>query len=160
MDILLSILAVVCVVIGLLGCFVPVLPGPPLSLVGLLLIHWTDYAQFSTRFLVFWGAVTVVVTVADYYLPVWMTQRFGGSRAATIGATIGLVVGMFFFPPLGIIIGPFLGAFIGEMLHDHADNAKAFRVAFGSFVAFILGTGVKLVASGFMAYYVVRAFFV
>lgn len=157
MDILLAILAVLCAIVGLLGCFVPVLPGPPLSLLGLFLIHWTGYVQFSSRMLIVWSVVTLAVTLADYYLPAWMTRRFGGSRAATIGATVGLLVGMFLFPPLGIVVGPFVGAFVGELIHDRTDNARALRVALGSFVAFVLGTGLKLVASGMMAYYVVRA---
>ena len=160
MDVLLAILACLCLLIGLIGCIVPVLPGPPISYVGLLLLHWSVYADFSTKFLVIWAIVVVVVTALDYYLPVFMTKRFGGSRAATIGSGIGLVAGLFLFPPIGMIICPFFGALIGELIHDHVDSAKAFRVAMGSFAAFMLGTGLKLIASAMMLFYGVRAFFV
>lgn len=160
MDILLVILAVICLLIGLAGCIVPILPGPPISYVGLLLLNWTDYVSFSTDFLLTWAAIVVVVTLLDYFLPPFMTRRFGGSRYATWGATIGLVLGFFVFPPLGIILLPFFGALAGELIYDSTNSAKAFRVAFGAFLAFVVGTGLKLVASIMMIYYSVTAFFV
>ena len=156
MDIFLTVSAILCCLIGLLGCLLPVLPGPPANLLGIFLIHWTGYAQYSPEFLILWSALTLVVTLLDYYLPVWMTQRFGGSRKATIGATVGLILGMFFFPTWGIIIGPFLGAFLGEISQNNNDNKKAFKVAMGSFAAFLAGTGLKLICSGMMTYYVIR----
>lgn len=160
MEILLAILAILCLIMGLLGCVLPVLPGPPISYVGLLLLHWGGYGDFTTRFWVIWAVVTVVVTLLDYYLPVWMTNRFGGSRSATIGSMVGLVAGIFLFPPVGMIVCPFLGALVGELIHDRSDSTKAFRVALGSFLAFILGTGAKLIACGIMIFYGVKALFV
>lgn len=160
MDVVLSILAFLALIVGLVGCVVPVLPGPPIGYAGLLLLHLTSYVQFSTAFLVVWAIVTLVVTLLDYYLPVYMTKRFGGSRAATIGSAVGLVVGFFIFPPLGMIICPVIGAFVGQMMTDHTNNAKAFRVALGSFLSFFFGTGIKLIACGLMIFYAVRAFFV
>lgn len=160
MDIVLVILAFLCLLLGLAGAIVPVLPGPPLSYLGLWLIQWSGYGNFTPKFMWIWAGITLVVTLVDYYLPVAMTKRFGGSRSATIGTLLGLVAGIFFFPPIGLIVGPFLGAFIGELLNDRSDNAKALRVAMGSFVAFICGTGAKLIASGVMIFYAVRAFFV
>ena len=96
------------------------------------------------------------VTLADYLLPAWITGRLGGSRQATRGAAIGTLAGLFFMP-WGLVLGPFAGAFIGEMLHDRTDNARAFRVAFGSFLAFVLGTGLKLVVSLLMTFAIVKA---
>ena len=156
MDTLLSILAVVCGLTGVAGCFLPVLPGPPVAYLGLLLVHWTDYAQFSGEYLALWAVLTVAVTLADYLLPAWITGRLGGSRQATRGAAIGTLAGLFFMP-WGLVLGPFAGAFIGEMLHDRTDNARAFRVAFGSFLAFVLGTGLKLVVSLLMTFAIVKA---
>ena len=140
---------------GVLGCVIPVIPGPPISFLALLLVQWGHYADYSTEFLVIWGAVTVAVTVLDYYLPVFFTKKFGGSKKATWGATIGLIVGLF-LGPIGIIMGPFVGALVGEMIHDRENNAKAWKVAFGAFLAFIFGTGLKLTASLMMAWCVVR----
>ena len=95
----------------------------------------------------------------DYFLPTLMTKQFGGSRAASIGSFLGLLAGIFFFPPWGMILGPFLGAFAGELIHNRANGAKAFTVALGAFLAFIVGSGAKLIASSIMLYYAVKAIF-
>lgn len=156
MDVVLLILALLCVVVGLLGCIVPVLPGPPVSYVGLLLLHFSRYGDFGVKFLIVWAVITVAVTVTDYVLPPLIVRKTGGSRAATRGSLVGLIAGFFIFPPWGIILFPFLGALVGELLHDRTQVGRAFGVAAGSFAAFILGTGVKLIASGMMLYYVVK----
>ena len=158
MDIFISILAIIFALVGVAGCVLPILPGPPIAFVGMLLAGWTSYADFSTEQLVIWGAVTAAVTLLDYYLPAWFTKKFGGSRQATRGAVIGTFLGLFFMP-IGLILGPFAGAFIGEMIHDRKNNAKAFRVAFGSFAAFISGTGLKLAASCIMAFMIIKGLF-
>jgi uncharacterized protein YqgC (DUF456 family) len=102
-----------------------------------------------------------------------MTKKFGGSRIAVIGSVLGLVIGMLFFAPLGLIIGPFFGAFAGELIYNHIQvkrnktntatytdgNKKALKAAFGAFLAFILGTGAKLIVSSMMIYYAVKAMF-
>jgi len=94
-----------------------------------------------------------------------MTKKFGGSRAAVIGSALGLIAGMIFFPPLGLLIGSFLGAFAGELINARvkgakpgsADNAKAFKAALGAFVASILGADAKLIVGAVMIYYAVKA---
>ncbi|MBP1676884.1 MAG: rane protein [Bacteroidetes bacterium] len=154
MDVFLIILAGFFVLTGLLGSVLPVLPGPPLSYIGLLLLHFTDKYQFSMSFLLWWLAVVVVVQVLDYVIPIWGTKKFGGSKNGVWGSTIGLVVGLF-LGPFGIILGPFAGAFVGEMLANK-DVKTALKAAFGSFVGFLLGTVAKLVVSGFAIYYYVH----
>jgi uncharacterized protein YqgC (DUF456 family) len=152
----LLILAFVLLAIGLLGAVIPVLPGPPLSFIGLLLMQWSGYGNFTSLFLWIWAGITVIITVLDYVLPSFFAKRFGGSRAASIGSFLGLVAGIFLFPPWGMIIGPFIGAFIGELIANrHA--GKALKVAFGAFLAFIAGSGAKLIAGGVMIYYAVKA---
>jgi len=98
----------------------------------------------------------------DYFLPAWLTKRFGGSRKAVIGSVVGLVLGMIFFAPYGIIVGPFLGALAGELLHYKNSGSndgfgKALKVAFGAFLAFIVGTGAKLFIGIALLYYAVKA---
>ena len=164
MNTLLVILAFIFLLAGLLGSVVPVLPGPPISFAGLLLLQWSGYGNFSSAFLLIWAAITIAITVIDYLLPAWMTKRFGGSRAAMLGSVLGLIVGMIFFSPLGLIFGPFLGAFAGELINYHffsnsigSGYEKALKVAFGALIAFIMGTGAKLAIGLIMIYYAVKA---
>lgn len=147
MDVVLSIGAFLLALLGIAGCIVPALPGTLLSYGGLLCAYFTSYSQMSPTALWAWLAVCIAVSVADYILPAWMTKRFGGSRAGSIGATIGVFVGFFFLPPIGIILGPFLGAVIGELINNRNERTKALLVGFGSFLSFIVGTGIKLIAS-------------
>lgn len=142
---ILEIVAIVLTIVGVVGCIVPILPGVPICWVGMLLCHLSSGA-FTTSDLVVWAVVAGGVTLLDNFLPAVMTKRFGGSKAATNGSLIGIVVG-FFMGPLGLILGPFFGALVGELTHNGSDSASAFKVAFGSFAAFICGTGIKLIAA-------------
>jgi uncharacterized protein YqgC (DUF456 family) len=154
-DIILLLVSSAVMVLGILGCVLPVIPGPPVSFVGLLLLQFTKYADFSAEFLILWGTVAVVVTVLDYIVPIWGTKKFGGTRAGMWGAGIGLVVGIFFFPPIGIIVGPFAGAVIGEAIKGKKAG-EAFKAGFGSFIGLLLGIGLKLAASITMTFYFVK----
>ena len=156
---ILVILAFLLLLTGLAGSIVPIIPGPPLSYIGLLLLQWSGYVGFSSAFLWLWAAITAVITVADYFLPALMTKKFGGSRSATIGSLLGLLAGVFLFPPVGLIIGPFLGALAGELIHNHADSAKAFRVALGALLSFFFGAGAKLIVCSLMMFYAIKAMF-
>lgn len=147
MDILLSTSAILLAILGIAGCIVPALPGTILSYGGLLCAYFASYSQMGAAALWIWFAICIAVSVADYFLPAWMTKRFGGSRAGSIGATVGIFVGFFLLPPIGIILGPFLGAVVGELFNDRNDFAKALVVGCGSFLSFIVGTGIKLIAS-------------
>ncbi len=144
MDLLLAISAFLLAVLGIVGCVVPAVPGNALSYIGLLLIACTDFAQIDTSSLVVWCFVSLAVMAADFVLPAWMTRRFGGSRAGAIGATVGVFVGFFLFPPFGILFGPFFGAVLGELTRDKHDTNRALSSGIGSFLAFIVGTGLKL----------------
>jgi uncharacterized protein YqgC (DUF456 family) len=100
----------------------------------------------------------ILVTILDYIVPVWGTKRFGGSRSGTIGAAVGLVIGLF-FAPLGLILGPFLGAVAGEMLAGK-DNTSSLRSGFGSLLGFLTGVVMKLIVSGVITYYFILELFV
>lgn len=152
MDYVLIALGILFILSGIIGCILPVLPGPPLSYIGILLLHFTEHYQFSTNFLILWAVITVVVYGLDYVIPAWGTKKFGGSKRGVWGSIIGLIVGFFFFPPFGIIIGPFVGAVIGEITSGK-DTGAALKSGFGSFVGFLTGTILKLIASGMMTWY-------
>ena len=159
MDYILIGVGIVMMISGILGGILPVLPGPPLSYIGLLMLHFTERYQFSPRFLIIWAFITVLVYLLDYVIPVWGTRRYGGSKRGVWGSIIGLIVGLFFFPPFGIIIGPFAGAVLGE-LSSGKDSGSALRSGFGSFVGFMTGTLLKLITSGLMTWYFFRELFI
>ena len=141
-----AILAGFLLFLGLLGTFLPVLPGPPLAWAGLLSAHFSSISQVSVTTLVITGIFAVLVTVADNIFPSIMTKQAGGSKAGVWGSTIGLIFGILFAPTvIFIILGPFIGAFVGELIHDSSDTGKAFKAALGAFKGFMLGTGVKLI---------------
>ena len=151
MDIFLIILGAICLLVGILGCVLPVLPGVPLAYCGLLLLHATDKVQFSWQFLVIWAVVTIVVQVLDSVVPIWGTKRFGGSKMGVWGSTLGLLVGLF-FGPWGIVLGPFLGAVAIELI-DGKNTRLALKAGWGSFVGLMTGTILKLICCGLMTYY-------
>lgn len=152
MDILLIVLGIVFMLVGIAGCVLPILPGPPISFLGLLFLHFTARTDIPEDTLWTLGLITVAVTVLDYIVPIYGTKRFGGTKKGVWGSTIGLIIGMFFFPPFGIIIGPLVGAFVGEMSAGQ-DTNKAMRSALGSFLGFLTGTLLKFIACFVMAYY-------
>lgn len=151
MDIALIIIGAVLMLVGLAGCIVPIIPGPSISYIGIILLHLTEKYSFSEKFLLIWFSLTVAVTVLDYVVPIYGTKKFGGTKQGVWGSTIGLVLGLF-FAPIGIIVGPFLGAYIGEMMADN-DSQKALKAAFGSFIGFLTGTVMKMAVSGIMLFH-------
>ena len=146
MDTLLSILAVLFGVVGCVGCVAPVLPGVALAYAGYLCLYFCSYSEISVTWLVVFGVLTLIVSVLDYLLPSYMTKKFGGSKAGERGAMAG-VLGGFLFGPIGIIVGPFVGAVLGELIFDNSDKQRALRSGFGSFLSFFVGTGIKLALS-------------
>lgn len=152
MDYILIVFGIILIISGILGCVLPVIPGPPLSYIGLLLLHFTKQHEFSSKFLVIWAVVTGVVYALDFVIPAWGTKKFGGSKRGIFGSIIGLVIGMFFFPPIGIILGPFIGAVVGELTLGK-ESMAALKSGFGSFLGFLVGTLLKLIISGMMTWY-------
>lgn len=158
MDILLIILGTVCLLVGLAGCFLPVLPGPPVSYVGLLLLHFTDKVHFSGTQLVLWALLVVIVQVLDYVTPMLGTRYSGGGKWGNWGCMAGTLAGIFIFPPWGVLIGPFAGAVIGELLGGKR-SAEAFKAGLGAFIGFLLSVVVKVSLCGYFIYCFVAALF-
>ncbi|WP_139958355.1 DUF456 domain-containing protein [Flavicella sediminum] len=152
MDIILAILGFLFISLGIIGSFLPVLPGPPTGWVGLLLLHLTDAIPTNWNFLWTTLFIAILVTVLDYIIPILSTKKFGGTKKGVWGATLGLIVGLF-FGPIGIIAGPFLGAFLGEYLGNPKQTKHAFKVAVGSFIGFLFSTGLKLIVGIVFCYY-------
>jgi uncharacterized protein YqgC (DUF456 family) len=161
MDISLAILGSVLVLIGFFGSILPIIPGPPISWAGLLLLRWTSYISEDVKgyenalwILLFF---VVLVTILDYVVPIMGTKKYGGSKRGVWGATLGVVAGLF-FGPLGIILGPFIGAYLGERSTGKKDR-EALRAAWGSFVGFLLGVGLKLMTCGTILFFFIRHLF-
>ncbi len=145
---------------GIVGSIVPGLPGPPLSWIGMLLVYFADKSgdaadPMSSTVLLVWLGITVLVSILDYVIPSGMTRMAGGHKAASTGALIGLFAGMF-FTPIGVVTGALLGAFLGELMVNDKGVWAAFKAGAGAFLGFILGTGLKLVCSGVMAWLIVK----
>lgn len=151
MDIFLLFLGFFFVLLGIIGSFLPVLPGPLTGWIGLLILHLTKVVPMDWTFLGITLGVSILIWGLDYVIPAWGTKKFGGSKYGIWGTVFGLILGILFLGPLGIIIGPFAGAFIGEMIHDSTDSKKAVKAAFGSFIGFMLSTGLKFLVSLFFA---------
>ena len=156
MDIFLTILAAFFVILGIIGSFLPVLPGPLTGWIGLLILHLTDVIPMNWTFLIITLIVAIVIWILDYIIPAMGTKRFGGSRAGMIGTSIGLVLGLLSPIPLGIIIGPFVGALVGELINK-SEFDKALKAAFGSFLGFLASTFLKfMVALFFLGLFIVK----
>jgi len=159
MEIVLVILAFILLLIGIIGAVIPMVPGPPLSFTGLLLIKFSGFGNLHPAVLWIFGIITLVVTVLDYLLPSFMAKKFGGSWAASLGSFLGLIAGLIYYPPFGMIIGSFIGAFVGELIYNRNKGADALKVAFGAFLAFLIGAGTKLVLSCLMLFVAIRVLF-
>lgn len=155
MDAVISILAILAGIIGIAGSILPGLPGPPVSWVGMLLLYiWGTGDDVPMSALLVWGVVVAVVSVIDYFVPMYFTKVTGGSRYAERGALAGLIVGVF-LTPLGMILGSFLGAFLSELYYNRQGSSQALKAAFGSFLGFITGTGLKTIVSVVMMFKII-----
>jgi uncharacterized protein YqgC (DUF456 family) len=143
MDIFLLTIGFLFVMLGLIGSFLPVLPGPLTSWLGLLILYFTSIVPMNYTFLGITLAIAILIWILDYIIPAIGTKRFGGSTYGVYGTTIGLLIGLFSPIPLGILLGAFLGAFIGEMLHDKKNTKRAFRASIGSLLGLITSATIK-----------------
>lgn len=159
MDIFLTIIASILILIGIIGSIIPLIPGPPIAFGGLLLVQFTSKQPFSSEFLIIFGVLAILSAVIDNVLPIYATKKFNGSKKGVWGSAIGLIMGLFFFPPFGIIIGPMIGAFVGEIIDGKTAN-NAVRPAFGSFIGFLSSIFLRFALSVVMAYYFVVEVFI
>lgn len=155
MDIVLLVLAFFMMLIGLIGCIVPGLPGAPIAYIGLWIAQATEKIHFSWQFLLIWGIVVVIISVLDYVVPAWGTKHYGGTKWGVWGSTIGVFVGLF-FGAMGVIFGPLVGAVIGELISGKQLN-DALKAGWGSFVGILFGTILKLIACGLMTVALIQA---
>lgn len=145
MNILLGTAAIILSLLGIVGAVLPILPGAIFSFAALLCAYLSPYSTIEQSTVWLLLIISIAASILDYFLPIHLTKKFGGSKYGVNGATIGVIAGIFLFPPFGMIILPMVGAVVGELIHDSQDTTKALRVGVGSFLAFILGSGMKLI---------------
>ncbi|WP_348799067.1 DUF456 domain-containing protein [Flavobacterium adhaerens] len=145
MDILLLLLGFVCVIVGVFGSFLPVLPGPSISWVGILLLYCTKAVPVNYWILGIAALITIVLSILDYVIPAKGTKKFGGSSYGIWGTNIGLIIGLIAPIPLGFLIGPFVGAFVGELIYDSKDHHRALKAATGSLIGFLASSFMKFI---------------
>ena len=133
--------------IGIIGSILPIIPGVPISWLGLLILYFAPSLPFDSVFITVTGIVALTLYVLDYIIPAMGTKKFGGSKAGMWGTTIGLIVGIIAPIPFGILIGPFAGAFIGETVFNKTQGPEAFKAAIGSFIGFLGSTFIKFIAT-------------
>ena len=158
MDILLIVAGSICLLIGLAGCFLPVLPGPPVSYAGLLLLHFTDRVQFTVSELIGWAVLVTIIQILDYVTPILGAKYSGGGKWGNWGCAIGTVLGIVIFPPWGVLLGPFVGAFVGELLGGKP-SAEAFKAGLGAFIGFLFSVVIKVALCGYFIYCFVAVLF-
>lgn len=155
MDWVWIILGIILILGGLAGSLLPLLPGPPIAYIGLLIQQLRTDKPFTSNFLWIWAGIIVIILILDYLVPIWGTKKFGGTKYGVWGCTLGFILA-FWMGPWGVIIGPFIGAFAGEMIANQ-DSQRAFRAAIGAFVGFLFSTLIKLIACFMMLYYIIRS---
>ena len=161
MNTVLIIAAILLVLLGLVGSLMPGIPGPPFSFLGIMVLAFVNGINYSWSFLLVMGIIASFVFALDYWVPIWGTKKLGGSKAGVRGSMIGMVVGIvltFMFPIglfIAMLLGPFIGAYIGEK-HAGNDDSQALKAAFGSFVGFLLGTGLKVIYAVVCIFFVVK----
>lgn len=157
--IVLIILGFICVILGIIGCLLPAMAGPPFSFLSLILISIAKkWEPFSPEFLIGMAALTIGVMALDYIVPAAGAKKFGASRFGFWGAIVGMLLGILYAPPFGMIVGAFLGAIIGELLKGK-QSREALKAGWGVFIGVMFGILVKLIASGIMTFYFVKALF-
>lgn len=156
LNIIVGIIGSILVILGFIGCIIPAIPGPPLSFIALFILAIAQgFAPPLTSKIIFiMLMVTVVVTALDYIIPAAGAKKYGSSKWGIWGAILGMIVGIIYFPPLGMIVGAFLGAVVVELLVGKSSR-EALKAGWGVFMGTLLGTVLKLIASGVMTYYFV-----
>ncbi len=159
MTTVLIILGFLIAVAGIIGCILPIIPGPPLSFLALVILSLAkNWEPFSSTFLIVIGCLTILILILDYVVPAAGAKKYGASKQGVWGSILGMLVGLFIFPPFGIFIGAFAGAIIGEIIVGK-EGKEALRVGWGVFVGNMVAVGFKMAFSGVMLFFYLKEMF-
>jgi uncharacterized protein YqgC (DUF456 family) len=155
-DIILLTIGLIIAIIGLIGCIVPAIPGPPLNFISLIVLEFVVGGAYSLTFYIVWGIITVATIILDYVFPVWSAKIYKVSNAGIWGSVIGMIVGILFFPPFGMMAGLILGAVIGELMSGKKSQ-DALKAGMVTFISTLLMIIFKFAVSGIMTYYFIKS---
>lgn len=159
LNVALIIIGFLLAVAGMVGCILPIIPGPLLSFSALILLSWIKNWQiFSQTFLIVMGILTVLLTLFDYIAPGLGAKKYGASKRGIWGSAIGMIVGIFFIPPWGMIAGAFIGALVGELASGKSGR-KALRAGWGILIGNVFGIGLKLAFTAVVLFFYVKEMF-
>ncbi|NOQ19585.1 MAG: DUF456 family protein [Desulfobacterales bacterium] len=157
MDAVIIVIGLILALAGMIGCILPIIPGPAFSFLALILLSWTkNWQVFSQAFLIVMGSLTVILMILDYIAPALGAKKYGASKSGLWGSAIGMIIGIFFIPPWGIIVGAFVGALVGELLAGKSGK-KALRAGWGILIGNVLGIGLKLAFTTVVLFYYIKA---
>jgi uncharacterized protein YqgC (DUF456 family) len=149
-------IAVICICIGLIGTVLPALPGTPLIFVGMLIAAWiNDFQLIGAAPLAFAGILSLLAIAADFVSTALGAKRVGASKLAIVGAALGTLTGLFFLP-FGLLIGPFVGAVVGEY-YQRRDFKQAGKVGLGTWLGLLVGSAAKIALAFMMIAILVSA---
>jgi hypothetical protein len=156
LNVALIIIGLILAIAGMVGCILPIIPGPMLSFSALLLLSWIKSWQvFSQTFLIVMGILTALLLLLDYVAPALGAKKYGASKRGLWGSAIGMIIGIFFIPPWGMIVGAFIGALVGEMAAGKSGH-KALRAGWGILIGNVLVIGLKLAFTAFVLFYYIK----
>lgn len=147
MSILLISLGFICCIAGIVGSLLPVMPGLPVSWIGIVLLYFVPEVELSSSLLWITLGITIIIFILDYLIPLFGINRYGGSKYGLYGAGAGLVVGLLTPIPFDFLIFSFLGAYLGEVIFSKKESSKALRAAFGSFIGFLTSTFIEFMGA-------------
>jgi uncharacterized protein YqgC (DUF456 family) len=156
LDVVIIVIGLILAIAGMIGCILPIIPGPILSFGALILLSWTkNWQAFSQTFLIIMGSLTALLMILDYIAPALGAKKYGASKKGMWGAAIGMIIGIFFLPPWGMIVGAFVGALVGELMTGKSGR-KAVRAGWGILIGSVLGTGLKLAFTAVVLFYYIK----
>ncbi len=159
MNVALIIVGLILAIAGMIGCILPIIPGPFLSFCALILLSWVKNWQiFSQTFMIIMGILTALLIILDYFAPALGAKKFGASKLGLWGSVIGMIIGIFFIPPWGMIVGAFVGALVGELASGKS-GGKALRAGWGILIGNVLGIGLKLAFTAVVLFYYIKGMF-
>lgn len=157
MDLLIIVLASLFILLGIIGSFIPIIPGPLSSWSGLLILSFSSSITISPFFLVLSFIIALFIFIIDNIISILGAKKFGGGKGSVIGSSIGLILGIIFLGPFGLLFGPFTGAFLGELYMNQDNKKGALRAAIGALLGFITGVSLKFMISLAFCFYFLKS---